>query len=172
MIEPLSPEHVMWLRRLIAKWDHLEREVWTDLEELIDGFLHRAGHRRYRVPSAPLLSADSGDSMSTVELSLVLPTTRSDGSPLDPADIGSVVFQKTSLTTDTPPVAGPTTALASTPSTLTFTDTKPVVGDVYSAFVSDKAGEVGLISNTFTVPEAAPTPAVPGAPTLTAVYTP
>lgn len=167
-----------WLRRILRRIAHLEHEVWIEFVYLMEEFFEHFGHGY--VPAAPRLSATLGDFMSKVTLTLTLPTVMSDGTALDPTNIGTVVYQKTALTTDSPPVAGPQTILKTAtalagigplPEDLTYIDLSPVDGDTYTAYVTDLAGDIGDLSNSYTVPHA-PAPARPGAPVLTATYTP
>lgn len=106
----------------------------------------------------------------------IIPSTRKDGSALAATDIASITFQKTSLGADgvTP---GPEVVLATqtagagglTPDQLAFTDTSSVVGDSYTCFVTDTAGDAGDLSNAV-VAVAPAKPAAPSAPTLSGTF--
>ena len=107
--------------------------------------------------------------MSSVVLTITLPTTRSDASAATPADVASITVNRdvgagpVLLTT----IAGPFTAL-----TATFNDASPVAGsDSYTAFCTDQAGTVGETSSSATVSITAPLAAL-SAPTITAVVGP
>ena len=106
-----------------------------------------------------------------------IPTTRSDGSALAATDIASITFQKTSLT-GTPPVPGPEVVLATNsaaagaglaPTQITFTDTSSLVGDSYTCFVTDTAGNQSALSNAV-VNSSTPPLAAPSAPSLAATF--
>lgn len=115
--------------------------------------------------------------MQTV-LIATLPTTRQDGTALPPTAIASITFQKQSLT-GTPPALGseqtlvtntaadPTVGL--TPAQITFTDTSANVGDSYTCFVTDTAGNTSALSNAEVYPTAPPL-AAPSAPALSATF--
>lgn len=128
-------------------------------------------------PAAPHLTL-SGDSMNAV-LVATIPSTRQDGSVLAPTDIASITFQKTSLTADTPPVAGPEVVLVTntaapgaglTPDQITFTDVSATPGDSYTCFVTDTGGEVSPLSNADVDPVVVPPASPPGAPVLAATF--
>ncbi len=108
--------------------------------------------------------------MSTTVVTIVLPTTRVDGSALALTEIASVVLTKAAgsnpaAVVDT--IASPTTA------SVTYTDSSPDFGqtDNYSATVTDVEGNVSAAGMTsIAIPPS--TVAAPSAPTLTAAFNP
>jgi hypothetical protein len=159
--------------------EHQVLRLLNRLEVLVDLAIERL--RRVSPPAAPILAGTFtplGDSMNAV-LVATIPTTRQDGSALAATDIASITFQKTSLTTDTPPVAGPEVVLATnaaaagaglTPDQITFTDTSATPGDSYTCFITDTAGDVSPLSNADVDPVVAPTLSPPSAPSLAATF--
>lgn len=157
-------------RRLRCLEEHVN--IVTDL---VRSILRRFCHSP---PTAPVLTATfSGDPMQAA-LIAVIPSTREDGSALAATDIASLTFQKTSLGADGV-TAGPEVTLETataaagglTPDQLAFTDTSSLVGDSYTSFVTDTAGNVGALSNAVVATVVVP-PALspPGAPTLSATF--
>jgi hypothetical protein len=145
--------------------------------------MHRHHHHRHRrsAPSAPLVLArlrhhphhhrHSGDfSMSTTAVTVVLPSTRTDGSALALTDIASCVLSK-AVGTGAPAVAqtftGPFTSAS-----LSFTDSSPDFGqtDNYSAVVTDVEGNVSA-AGVASVEVPPSQLAAPSAPSVTAVFT-
>ena len=116
--------------------------------------------------------------MSTTQLTATIPTTRTDGTALAATDIASITFQKIPAATPTgPEVVLQTNTEASgglAPADLTFTDSSAAVGDVYTCFVTDSEGNVGVLSNTFENQAQSPPPtlAPPSGPSLAGVFTP
>lgn len=109
----------------------------------------------------------------------ILPSTRADGSALDPADIASITFQKAAAATPTTEATLVTNSAASagtglTPDQITYTDLTTQAGDIYSAFVTDTDGNVSGISNTEVAPATVtpppPAEAAPSPPTLAAIF--
>ena len=115
--------------------------------------------------------AISGVTLPTVDLTLTLPTTRTDGTALALTEIQSATILRD-------PGSGPTTLQVMpgpfSGATATFADVSPATGtDVYSFFVTDTAGTVGLTSLPVTVTVVGVTPlAPPSAGTLTAIAVP
>jgi hypothetical protein len=109
--------------------------------------------------------------MSTTTISIVLPTTRVDGTALALTEIASVTLSKavgsgtsSVLSTQTGPF---------TSASVTVTDASPDFGqtDNYSATVTDVEGNVSAAGTTsVAVPPSVL--AAPSAPTLTAVFNP
>lgn len=173
--------------------DPIERE-FDDIDEGLERLL-RAIHglihvveslvkelrhlRRTAPPSAPWLAGafTQGADMSTTTLTAVIPSTRQDGSNLDPTAIGSITFQKVpagSAAGAAPTVLATNAAVSGAglaPSSLQFADATAGVGDAYTCFVTDTAGNVGAVSNSFTN-QAASQVAPPNAPTLTGQFAP
>lgn len=115
--------------------------------------------------------------MSTATLQATIPTTREDQSALPAADIASITFQKVpaGAAAGAAPTVLQTNSEASgglLPADLAFSDSSASVGDMYTCFVTDNAGNVGALSNVYTA--AAPPPPVspPSGPTLTGTFTP
>jgi len=108
--------------------------------------------------------------MSTVAVTITLPTTRVDGSALALSEIASVVLSKavgSSAAVVVDNVAGPFTD-----PTVTYTDANPDFGQVdnYSAVVTDVEGNTSAAGTaSVTIPPSQL--AAPSAPTLTAVFT-
>jgi hypothetical protein len=109
--------------------------------------------------------------MSSTTINIVLPTARTDGTPLALTEIASITGTKavgsnpaTILVTLTGPFATPT---------LTITDPSPDLGqtDNYSVTVTDVEGNVSAAGNaSVAVPPSALAP--PNAPTVTATFNP
>ncbi len=108
--------------------------------------------------------------MSSTLVTINLPTTRTDGSPLALTDIASVVLSK-AVGAGVPAVVQTTTAPTSL--TVTYTDASPDFGqtDNYSAIVTDIEGNVSA-AGTASVAVPPSVLAAPNAPTLTAVFSP
>jgi hypothetical protein len=109
--------------------------------------------------------------MSSTTVTITLPTTRTDGSPLALTDIATVTLSKASgsspaAVVDT--VQGPFTA-----PTVTYTDSSPDFGatDTYSATVTDAEGNVSA-PGTASVVIPPSQLAAPSAPTVAAVFNP
>lgn len=113
--------------------------------------------------------------MSTMQLTAVPPTLRASGAALAAAAIASITFQKVPAggaalqVLQVNSAASPGAGLQ--PSDLLFTDTSATVGDDYTFFVTDTAGNQGAISNDV-VAAAAPPADPPAAGVLTGVFTP
>jgi hypothetical protein len=134
---------------------------------------HRHHHRK-APPRAPRVKAkfrkQRGKYMSSTLVTIVLPTTRTDGTALALSDIASVVLSKavgaaTATVVDT--VTAPTTG------TVTFVDTSPDFGqtDNYSAVVTDVEGNTSA-AGTASVAVPPSVLAAPSAPTVTATFQP
>lgn len=111
--------------------------------------------------------------MSNTVLVATIPSTKQDGSALDPTSIASITYLKTPVGGGAASTLQVNTAAAGAglaPADLTVTDTAAVAGDSYSCFVSDTAGNAGAVSNVFT--NVAPvTVSPPAAPTLSGTFT-
>lgn len=116
--------------------------------------------------------------MSNNSVTIVLPTTRTDGSPLALSDIASVVLSKAVDTGSGPGAATVLQTFTSpTTATLSFTDSAPDFGatDDYSVVVTDSAGNASAAGlGSVAVPAQAPPPpvAAPSPPNVTAVFNP
>lgn len=174
------------LERELNRLRRLEEFQATTLQHLVHSVdklsdavigIFRYLRKHLSPPSAPKLRATftSGVSMNAV-LVASLPSTRQDGTALDPTEIASISFQKTSLV-GSPPVAGPPVVLQTNvasgspaqlqPTDLTFTDTAAAPGDDYTCFVTDTLGHIGAASNDQVAP-ASQSP--PSAPSLSATF--
>lgn len=107
--------------------------------------------------------------MSTLTITWVLPTVRSDGSPLALSEIASVsIFDMGA--------SNPSVPVSVIPSAVTSATIDPVVGDHgFTVVVTDTAGRVGLPSSPVamvTVPPPVVVIAPPGPPTdVKAIFT-
>jgi hypothetical protein len=146
---------------------------------VLEEFFHHHHHHK-AAPSAPYLSkitikehsmAISGVTLPTVDLTLTLPTTRTDGTALALTEIQSATILRD-------PGTGPATLQVMpgpfSGATATFADVSPATGtDVYSFFVTDTAGTQGVTSPSVSVTVVGVTPlAQPSAGTLTAIAVP
>ena len=114
----------------------------------------------------------SGADMQAI-LSATPPTTRSDLTALAPADIASITYQKVPNGQTAQTVLQTNTATAGSglqATDLTYTDTSSTVGDVYTFFVTDTAGNVGALSNAVTATAVTPPVAAPSAGVLSATF--
>jgi hypothetical protein len=109
--------------------------------------------------------------MSSSTVTIVLPTARTDNTPLALTDIASCTLTK-AVGTGAPTVEQ-TFEAPFTSGTLTFTDNSPDPGetDNYSAVVTDTEGNTSAAGTaSVTVPPSQL--AAPNAPTVTAAFTP
>jgi hypothetical protein len=170
--DPTFEEGLAYIERLLDRVvDRFVRTLLVGLHPLLVPKAPAAGHL------AGTHQLFSGASMSTEVLNATPPSTRIDGTPLAPAAIKSVTFQKTSIQADGS--VGPVTALATNVAAdptvglvatdLTFTDTSSLPGDDYTCFFTDTNGDAGAVSNDVDVPVAAPSP--PAAGSLTGTFT-
>jgi hypothetical protein len=136
-------------------------------------------------PSACMLAGtftSGAPDMSSAILQATIPSTRQDGSALLASAIASITYQKvpagapagsqpTVLQTNSEPVGS-----GLSPADLSFTDSSASVGDSYTAFVTDSAGNVGAVSSAFVAAASGggggtgPL-APPSAPTLSGTFT-
>lgn len=161
------------VRVLERLFERLERNLLHEIKKLIQP------HHHHDAPSAGTLTGEftlSGDSnMSTMKLSAVPPTTRASGAALAAAAIASITFQKVPAggaalqVLQVNSAASPGAGLQ--PSDLLFTDSSSTVGDDYTFFVTDTAGNAGAISNDV-VAATAPPADPPAAGVLTGTFTP
>jgi hypothetical protein len=117
------------------------------------------------------MSSIPGVLLPIIDLTLTLPTTRVDGTALALTQIQSATILRDP---GTGPVILTTLAGPFSGATALFTDVSPATGsDIYSFYVTDTAGTVGVTSLPVTVTVVGtPVLAQPSAGTLTAVAVP
>lgn len=159
-------------RALLERINHSLHRMADILATLVWELRHEPG----RHPSACTLAGTFKPGvhhMSNTVLVATIPSTKQDGSALDPTSIASITYLKTPVGGGAASTLQVNTAAAGAglaPADLTVTDTAAVAGDSYSCFVSDTAGNAGAVSNVFT--NVAPvTVSPPAAPTLSGTFT-
>lgn len=161
-------------REITIVGDKLDRLLWAFKQLLV---ALRRGQEASPNPPALAGTFTLGEDMSSTQLTVTIPTTRTDGSALDATDLVSVTFQK--VAAGAAAGSAPTTLQVNSeakgtglsPTDLEFTDISAAVGDVYTAFVTDSEGNLSANSNSFTNTAIAPVLAAPAAPGLAGVFT-